>query len=648
MRPNINYQMPVGISTDDTNPVISIPVDVPVDNIGKSHRYFKNKASDPSLSIDEVNIPEVSGLNLNFTYNFYVDDERVNYPLTSDSTPLTKLPRYISIGWTSPINSDFLSSISPVNRQNSDFLSIQNNKEKIVSEDNFFNPGYINHTFSNIEAIEQGSSDLENFSRMSQFDAESVYKMSKYQMQDASSNGDVSDANFINHLKDLSDSYEKLSNIPKTSLGLSAYNEQGNINDDGFLRSITDSLTLSIKLNSAVIPDIFKDSSEKTIRSNLEYFKVAYAQSQTGGNQASGISPIRNECSNKLARNLMHPVDLIGYIVERYEASSEGFKKNSSFYIEDMQKTQLVDKNVLYGKTYVYSVRVIASVKLMTYDPTGTIVDISTIYVGSRPITTAIESYEHVPPPEPNDIKFIFDYIKRNLRIHWDTPVNPQRDIKQFQVFRRKNIKEPFELIAQYGFDTSKYGPGDTRYKTGERVDANNFVNMDHEDKKIVYEQDSRDSSSRPVNMHVDEDFAVDDEFFVSSDYIYAICSVDAHGMISNYSSQHHVVFDSYKNKLVSKIVCNAGAPKQYPNMTLKTDAFKDVINFSGSNCRKLKVYFTPEYLKVRDDSNMNYKIVEAQNLNNNSYYLLQLINLDNQKMQLLKINVKDPKNLTV
>jgi hypothetical protein len=154
--------------------------------------------------------------------------------------------------------------------------------------------------------------------------------------------------------------------------------------------------------------------------------------------------------------------------------------------------------------------------------------------------------------------------------------------------------------------------------------------------------------SDKPVYMHADEEFTVDPEFFVSSEYIYAIASIDAHGMISNYSSQHHVVFDPYKNRLVTKVVCDAGSPRQYPNMKLRTDAFKDVISVEGLAARQLKIFFTPEYLKVRDDRNVTYNIVEAQTPGNASYYLLQLINLDNQKMQLLKINVKDPENLTL
>jgi len=636
----------VNISRAVTNSVVGVPQE----DIGKSYRPTKSKVSDPSISIDEVNVPEIKDLSTNFTYNYYLTDERIASPQITN-LPLSRVPRYVSLGWTSPFNSEVKETRTFTNQTEYDLFSIEKNANKIVSEDNFFNPDYINHTFSNISAIEQGTSDLENYSRMSKHDAESMFDMSKYQIQEIASNGDVSDKKFEKNIKELSSVYEKLSDSPKTALGLRVYDEKGNLNDDdGLLRSITKSLTLSIKVNSLVIPDIFKDSVEKNDANNLQNFKVSSANARGRTNRDSGqvIESIQNECSKLSANSLTQPVVLLGYIIDRYVSSESGYVKDKTFYIEDVLKTQFVDRTPLYGRTYVYSVRVVASVKIMTYDSSGSIVDLSTIYVSSRPTTSVVECYEYTPPPEPNDIKFVFDYNDRNLRIYWDTPVNPQKDIKQFQVFRRKNIKEPFELIAQYGFDTSKYGPGESRYKTGERVDANNIDKMISEDKSLVYAQDSKSDASRAVYMHIDNDFTVDTEFFVSSNYIYALCSVDAHGIISNYSSQHHVSFDPYKNRLVTKVVCDSGSPKQYPNMTLRTDAFKDVIRISGTNTKQLKVYFTPEYLKVRDESGKTYKVVEAQNVNNNPYYLLQLINLDNQKLQTIKINIKDPENLTV
>lgn len=617
---------------------------IPEADIGKSYQYSKNTVSDPSTSIDHVNIPEVTNFRGEFVYNFYTKDERINPLQVSSESNLTKIPRYVSIRWTSPANSKIVIDNNGTQKNESENLSIEKNTEKIVSEDNFFNPGYINHTFSNVEIIEQGASDIENYSRLSRREEESVFKMSKVQIQELSPSLSENNANINRIAADLTETYSKLSDLPKTSLGLRVYDERNlSVDEDDLMRSITESVSLTMKINSAIIPDVFKNSNVKKNATDLEALRVSYSESLSGFKVRDGLSliPVQNDYDNTSSSKITNPVKLIGYIVDRYRANSDGFQKEKTFYIEDIQKTNMEDSSVLYGVTYVYSVRVVASVNLLTYGSDGATVNSSTVYVSSRPISIPVECYEYSPPPEPNDIKFVFDYLKRNLKIHWDMPVNPQKDVKQFQVFRRKTIREPFELIAQYGFDNTYFGSGENRYKTGEIIDANNLSQMSQDNKFLVRVTES------PVYMHVDEDFTVDPEFFISSDYIYAICSIDAHGMISNYSSQHRVTFDSYKNKLVSEVICDAGSPRQYPNMNLRTDAFKDVISVAGDSSKKLEVYFTPEYLKVKDERNISYKVVEAQTEKRDAYYLLQFINLDNQKIQSIKITIKDPEKLT-
>ena len=607
------------------------------------------KVSDPSQSIDEVNVPEISGLTAEFIYNFYTFDERVK-PFETKNLPLGKLPRYVLINWNAPILSDFeLSVESRTKKDNTGQYSIENNASRVLSEDNFFNPNYVNHTFSNIDIIEQGATDLEAYSRLLRHDTESLYQMSKYQIEDMASRGDPNDKQYEKNLGSLTEDYMKLADFPKSALGLRVYDSFNNLNDsDDLIRSISDSVSLSMKINSCVIPDIFENSSVKGTSTNLESLKIRHAESQSGTSSnvvGLNVEPVKNESVKNALNNLKNAVNLIGYVIDRYLVDSDGFKKDSTFFVEDIRRTSFVDQTVLYGISYVYTIRVVAEVKILTYSSNiNSQPDLSTLYISSRPMSVPVECYEYVPPPEPNNLKFIFDYVKRNLLIQWDTPVNPQKDIKQFQVFRRKTIKEPFELIAQYGFDRSISGPGGNKYVTGEKVDANNVKSMSEDLRYLVK------NSEFPVYMHRDEEFTVDTEFLVSSAYIYAICAIDAHGMISNYSTQYYVTFDPYKNRLITKDVCDAGSPKQYPNMKLRMDAFKDVIKVSGDNARQMNVYFTPEYLKVSDAMNPNivHKIVEAQTNNDNHYYVLQLINLDNQKSQILKINIKDPQNLTV
>lgn len=614
-----------------------------------------NRMSDPSMSIDEINIPEIDELSAEFVYNYYVADERVN-PATLSSLPLEKIPRYVFLRWSPPSLSDFeridqnLIESQPGNR---DLFSIEKNSQKLVSEDTSLNPQYYSHVFSNVDAIQQATSDIEIYGRMSGVSSESMPKMAEQQLKNLSiSSADDSDK--ANKLVSLFNSYSQLSNFPQSSLGLKVSKNDKEIKDEQyFLETAAKLFTTKIKLHGAIIPDVFENSNEKLDKLSVSGFNALYASvrnSPVGDSEAVTLDPIKIDKDDRMFKYLKQPVRITGYVIERFRLNPEGFQKDSTIYIEDPTISSYVDRTVLYGESYVYTVKVVANVQMLMYsnpDERSESSKLSTLYVTSKNITTSVECFEYVAPPPPQNLRFSFDYVNFKLMIEWDDPTNPQKDIRQYQVLRRKSIKEPFELIAQYGFDTSIPGSDGKKYLTGEVVDANNFQNMSEEAKTFVK------NLQYAVYSHVDLDFKVDTEFFISSDYIYAVCSVDAHGLISNYSKQYQVVFDSIKNRLVTKLICDAGSPRQYPNMNLSIDTFKDVIHVEGKDLKKLQVFFTPEYLRVKDAirPSQQYKIIEAQTpvpSSKNSYYLLQLINLDNQKLQTVKINVTDKKGLTI
>lgn len=610
----------------------------------KQQQNRNYKVSNPSISIDEINVPEISEIKSEFIYNFYTKDERVSV-YQNNKKSLEKIPRYVSIKWSSPKLSEFeISKINLEKKSKDRSLSIESNAEKIVSEDNFFNQNYINYSFST-NFLDQGSLDLELLSRLSGDNSESISRMAKNQIKAMQDKSNSNNENFQRLLLQLTNAYNQLANLPKSSLGLQVIDEKGKIVESNLNKEFIDSLVFNVKINDCVVNDVFKKLKDKENNVIFDSLKELYSQSQTNSDRSVDqieITPVMNETLKTSAGLLTKPIEFLGYIVDRYVSNNKGYIKEKTFYIEDIQTTSLIDPDVLYGKNYTYAIRVVSSVKVLTYSHDETKVDVSTLYVASKPVSTTIECFEFISPPEPIDIKFTYDYQKNNLIIHWDMPVNPQKDIKQFQVFRRKSIFEPFELISQYTFDDSEISSlEESKYKTGEKVDGNNITGTSQENRYLIKE------SSRPVFMHRDEEFTVDTEFFVSSEYIYAVSSIDAHGLISNYSSQHLVKFDTNKNRLKVDLICDAGSPRQYPNMKLKKDAFKDAISLKGSDTKRMRIAFTPEYAKVRDEKSLTYNVVEAQHTNKNSYYVLQLINLDNQKIQTLKINIKDPKNLT-
>ena len=613
-----------------------------------------NRMSDPSMSIDEINIPEVEELSAEFVYNYYVADERVN-PAILSKLPLDKIPRYVFLKWNTPSLSDFEKIDQNIIEKGNggDIFSIEKNFQKLLDEDSSLNPQYYSHVFSNADMIAQGTSDVEIYGRMSGVPAESMSKMAEQQLKNLSL---VSADSFdrANKLSELFNSYSKLASFPQSSLGLKITKDGKEIKDEQyFLETAAKLFSTKIKLHGAILPDIFENSNEKLDKLSVSSFNSLYASVRDApvrSEEAVTLDPIKIDHDNTQFKYLKQPVRITGYVIERFKVNSNGFEKDSTIYIEDPTISNYVDRSVLYGESYVYTVKVVANVQMLLYpnpDERSNSSKLSTLYINSKNVFTSVECFEHVAPPPPQNVRFSFDYVNFNLTIEWDSPTNPQQDIRQFQVLRRKSIKEPFELIAQYGFDTSEPGRNGKRYLTGEIVDANDVQNMSEEARSLVK------NLQYAVYSHIDLDFKVDTEFFISSEYIYAICSIDAHGLVSNYSEQYQVKFDSIRNRLVTKLVCASGSPRQYPNMNLSIDTFKDSIKVEGKNLKKIQVFFTPEYLRVKDAirSSQQYKIIEAQTpvpTSKNSYYLLQLINLDNQKLQTVKIDITDKKGLTV
>jgi hypothetical protein len=145
----------------------------------------------------------------------------------------------------------------------------------------------------------------------------------------------------------------------------------------------------------------------------------------------------------------------------------------------------------------------------------------------------------------------------------------------------------------------------------------------------VINRQGGLPAISVPIKIYYD------DEFLKSSEYIYSIACVDAHGLSSNYSEQFKVSFDSYKNKITKKLVSIAGAPKPYPNMHLQQDLFVDTIKIS--NKKNLYVYLNPECYSVKNgDKEMN--ILSSGKVG--SEYTINFVNTDAAHGTNLSINI--------
>lgn len=314
--------------------------------------------------------------------------------------------------------------------------------------------------------------------------------------------------------------------------------------------------------------------------------------------------------------------NIIGYKIEKREVTRQGkvLKKHPPICIEDPNVTTTVDTKIKYGSRYLYKIRSIAMLEAFAYeiddkgDGTGELV-VLRFLVSSKPSQSVrINCVERIPPPAPVDLSFRWDKGSRALFFTWSFPVNTQRDIKQWQIFRRRSIDEPFELQQVFDFNDSVVETPFAEKPYPELVE----------------------------NLNGPQNFYYDYEFTTDSKFIYAVCSIDARGLTSRYSQQVECSFDKFNNRLKLKLISSSGAPKTYPNMLLRSDTFVDTIKDSGH--KKLEIIFNPEYLKVVNNEGDDLKLLRY---GRGSVYKMNLINVDLQEQETINIKLLDKRRNT-
>jgi hypothetical protein len=633
--------------------------------------------SNPSIPVFSLKVPKVNNVTSTFSYNFYVVDEGTNdnpkevrdaqqftsllqttvnniNPNTSGFT--LRIPRYVTVSWDAvadgPNQNDLKIGFAGLPQ-----LSILNSSitNKVITEDQFISSKYSPYAFSCLNKIQDANKIINSntsglVTGYSQITA--IDKYVKDILGTFSNSGDSStnQEKLAAQISEFVSNVEKMGDNSNANLGLKFFDNNGNQITDtsGFDQSLAKEVTLESQISGLVIPDVFDASFlSSQIVNNLNNVYNKAKSNSLGINAAtidetnSNIKPIKIGNSVNVNPPINHAdfiakISIGGYIVDKYEISDDGIsvKKINSFYFNNNKINSFVDVNVKYGTQYAYSVRTFAIVELPAYIQADNDIKRVTYYISSRSTSTNILCFENVPPPPPSDIDFIWDYKNKKLNIVWQLPNNPQRDIKQFQIFRRESIDKPFELLQQQCFDKST-----KKFLTGESIDGN-LITMSNQDSKFVDFQDF------PKLRYVDKDFIADIESFKTSKYIYTLTSIDAHGIISNYGVQIEVYFDFFKNRLIKKYVSRSGAPRQYPNLYVEVDLFKDVVQVEGTTAKKLKVYFMPEYFSVlypTYQQKSETKQVMVGTTKNNSYYKMQFISTQNQKNDALKINIEDP-----
>lgn len=324
----------------------------------------------------------------------------------------------------------------------------------------------------------------------------------------------------------------------------------------------------------------------------------------------------------------------IGYIIEKIGISPDGIQERFDDIVTlNPNVTEFIDPLVKYGYTYTYRARQLFIVKFLEILPSNEEAAdyrykvVTAAIASSSPAPSTIRAFETSPPNPPGTLICSFIYKAGNgLRLDWSRPSNPTRDIKKYQVFRRSNFLEPYQLIAEYDFSDPEY----TMFERREYVDPS-----------------LTKFAENPVYSHVDR------EFTRTSSCMYCIASVDAHGLTSGYGTQVMASFDRVSNTLVTRIVSRSGAPKAYPNYFIDPTELEefgsdrlieDVIKDSGHS--RMRVYFNPDAYQVGSDEDGTETqpiVLSAQR----GEYKLQVINLDRQISKVLTVKVQPDSSLS-
>ena len=651
-------------------------------------------SSFPSPATPIIDIPETSRTSSRFVYNFYMRDERVNEDVrgsvidTISAQSLSEgeikmhlraknLPRRVIVRWR-PVElpgeyvdvdpERFKSTIRALNRlEKSGKISISDNIDDVVYEESFSNGKTVGLSISDNASFRVAY----NLSKSAVSALREPLDIDEIEPEDPEPEIDLFDVGAVQRAKLLKKHQQFEAQTSKKNDIVAAL--LGDTQLEGFAyskgqtrqRSVdkamdpTKSMTLNMSLNSTVAYDVISSAARDRTKIYSDEFKEMIPELEKIRDQSiSSFSPsmlTENEFEftvpyidlkaqkyreykdiNKkkgslgarkraraydryMRKNPNHKIAyVVGYIIDKKEVLPNGFyKKFEPIVIENADRGYYTDANVRYGAVYTYKVRTVVAIDfegvLEAEDGEDQNV-IATSLVASRGgKSTTVTCTEEIPPDPPVNLNFDFFPHEDVLTITWEFPINTQRDIKRWHVFRRRDLTEAFQLIAEYNFDTT-IDPVRIRERVPRKLS-----------KKTKY----------PVCMHDDFDFDFD------RPAIYAICAVDAHGMVSNYSSQFRVVVDPVTRKAVKTLISPPNAPRTYPNIYLEGDTFLDTIK--TSMYKDVRVYFDPEYLKVVDSDQGSLKLISmSYGRKKTPDYEINFINTDLQESETFEITVND------
>lgn len=622
--------------------------------------------SQPSKLVYAIDIPQVTELAATFTYNFFTPDECTNdsggVPVTALARPaatidasfiqwsLTRVPREVNFTFRVPKVADPGNTVSAqTQRDNANSTTgaqngslIADNLNKVIDEDFLASHGYVSVSFhdgeidSKVHYLVSGTLATQTL-ESEHADDNSHYKASQQLLKALPS---TVSPHFVTRALTQPDlGFGAQFYSPKSSSGGRVASPTGHpkATQTRFTSAYFDRLkkvVTNVQLNSKLMQDMVNgaivDPTSPFAGDVVSLHQYAKQAKQSANQRFSaGISAndyktyvpfISAQKQSTSVHHSKYTAQIVGYIIDKFEVLADGsLSAAPPIVLDSPTVSSTADFQVKFHANYCYAIRTVALLTLPAIDDSNNDVATVQVLISSKPSNRVYVSTTKLDaPPPPGDVDLVWNYETNQLLLQWAFPVWSQRDIKQFQVFRRTSVDHPFQLQKVYNFDDS----------------AVVFPSAEQPDPTLV------EYLTSPCQYYVDEDFDWQTQITANKGFIYSIACIDAHGLTSTLSAQYRVWFDPFKNALQKEHVSHLGAPKPYPNLYLDGDVFVDTIKVSGDRSKRVKLYFNPEYYYLIDDQNKTEQVVATQQTGGS--YRLQFINLDNGKASTVDISIND------
>ena len=592
------------------------------------------KISFPSPPVHFFNAPEVKSVRAKFNYSFFTPDESVN----EDGMPEfdgslqprfkregsvdyknlnPRIPRFVTLDIE--YSDKFLMMDSSKSADNN-LRATQKELEAalaegaIVTETNASSKMFESYTSGNSLIDEE----IENLMRV---------KLNRYLVDGSSPNEALSklakttsvDIRYLSYMLSpkLNDelgrkAHKSISEQGGASSNLRQVGSQAQVNAEFAPMVHRRALERGVSLLESSVTSKFVQSAGFLKRSKTAMKNLGKVRRTNSRDYTFSMPYFREPSAIRDIDNIKASASTVGLLIEKKRIYKGEKYPMPSIVVAGKSPDKIIDTKVAYGQTYEYTIRTLSVFRMPVVTEEGEKLLVTFLVASKKSQPTHVTVKEDRSPSPPSDVNFFYDYETGSLNLFWKPPVNPQRDVKYYQVFRRKSLKDPFELLCMLDFDDSV-----VRTLPKESIDSS----------LIKYYPDPRYTF-------------IDTEFTKDSSYIYAVVSVDARRLSSSYSTQVKISFNSAENKIERQLVCRQGAPKQYPNWTKKENFFVD--SMKDSDHKKVQIYFDPEVYNFIDSNGTKNQLFLTNTRDRLGKYVFQFINTDRLKEQRFEIKIDD------